>query len=427
MPTLALDRRQNARHHLLVDEPGPHVAYLLPGGERRFVPWLGFIERAEAQALEARETGAPGRHHAHRDRRPAHGALARGTAGALRPRLPDRRGGLCRLRRRRRRGAGTEDVGPGPPIQSPAPVHPGASPFPVSAVVPKVAFRCPACTKSVCPGTHACETMGFAPPHRPRNAACFPPPDRADTPSPFARRWPPSAVTTALHPRRARSSAPVRRRVSRPRAPRSSAATSPPTASWSPSRCARSATTPTKSSPGRTSGTRRAPCALQAVPVTVMEGLSDPQAQALVTQHYPTPPAAEPVDPIAQARAFKAELERLRKTSPCPYRLLSALTGYPAHLPLPRHPSAHPAPPGAAPHPFRRAAAPPRALPRHRARAPRRRSPAPAKSSTGASPPPRPRRLPAPTAPPHGPNAPARRWARARTARIPTSCASSRR
>ena len=103
---------------------------------------------------------------------------------------------------------------------------------------------------------------------------------------------------------------------------------SQPTASWSPSRCARSATAPTKSSPGRTSGTRRAPCALQAVPVTVMEGLSDPQAQALVAQHYPTPPAAEPVDPIAQARAFKAELERLRKTSPHPYRLLSALTGY---------------------------------------------------------------------------------------------------
>ena len=68
--------------------------------------------------------------------------------------------------------------------------------------------------------------------------------------------------------------------------------------------------------------------ALQAVPVTVMEGLSDPQAQALVAQHYPTPPAAEPVDPIAQARAFKAELERLRNTSPHPYRLLSALTGY---------------------------------------------------------------------------------------------------
>ena len=68
-------------------------------------------------------------------------------------------------------------------------------------------------------------------------------------------------------------------------------------------------------------------CALQAVPVTVMEGLSDPQAQALVAQHYPTTPAA-PVDPIAQAQAFKAELERLRKTSPHPYRLLSALTGY---------------------------------------------------------------------------------------------------
>ena len=51
MAKLALDRRQNARHHVLVDEPGQHVAYLLPGGERRFVPWLGFIERAEARAL----------------------------------------------------------------------------------------------------------------------------------------------------------------------------------------------------------------------------------------------------------------------------------------------------------------------------------------------------------------------------------------
>ena len=58
-----------------------------------------------------------------------------------------------------------------------------------------------------------------------------------------------------------------------------------------------------------------------------MEGLSDTEAQTLVAQHYPTTPAA-PVDPIAQAQAFKAELERLRKTSPRPYRLLSALTGY---------------------------------------------------------------------------------------------------
>ena len=68
-------------------------------------------------------------------------------------------------------------------------------------------------------------------------------------------------------------------------------------------------------------------CALQAVPVTVMAGLSDPQAQTLVAQHYPATPA-EPLDPIAQAQAFKAELERLRKSSPHPYRLLSALTGY---------------------------------------------------------------------------------------------------
>ena len=102
---------------------------------------------------------------------------------------------------------------------------------------------------------------------------------------------------------------------------------SPPTVSWSPSRCARSAMTPTKSSPIRKSGTRQSACALQAVPVTVMEGLSDPQALALVAQHYPRTPA-EPLDPIAQARHFKAELERLRKTSPHPYRLLSGLTGF---------------------------------------------------------------------------------------------------
>ena len=38
MPKLALSRRQNARHHLLIDEPGPYVTYLLPGGERHFVP-----------------------------------------------------------------------------------------------------------------------------------------------------------------------------------------------------------------------------------------------------------------------------------------------------------------------------------------------------------------------------------------------------
>ena len=68
-------------------------------------------------------------------------------------------------------------------------------------------------------------------------------------------------------------------------------------------------------------------CALATVPVTVMEGLSDAEAEVLVAQHYPTPAGAS-IDPIAQAQAFKTELERLRKTSPHPYRLLSALTGY---------------------------------------------------------------------------------------------------
>ena len=129
MPKLALDRRQNANHHVLVDEPGQHVAYLLPGGERRFVPWLGFIERAEARALPGARPVRLADITRIGGRRPAHGALARGVAGALRPRLPDRRGGLCRLRCHRRRGAGTQDLGPGPPFQSPAPVHPGGSPL----------------------------------------------------------------------------------------------------------------------------------------------------------------------------------------------------------------------------------------------------------------------------------------------------------
>ena len=68
-------------------------------------------------------------------------------------------------------------------------------------------------------------------------------------------------------------------------------------------------------------------CALQALPVTVMPGLSQAEAQALVAQHYPAT-SPEPVDPIAQAQTFRAALERLRETSPCPYRHLSALTGY---------------------------------------------------------------------------------------------------
>ena len=52
MPKLVLSRRHNARYHLLSDRPGDGVAYLLPQGERRFVPWLGFIERGDARALE---------------------------------------------------------------------------------------------------------------------------------------------------------------------------------------------------------------------------------------------------------------------------------------------------------------------------------------------------------------------------------------
>ena len=167
--------------------------------------------------------------------------------------------------------------------------------------------------------------MGFAPPHGPCNAAFFPPPDRADTPSPFAPMAT-SAVTTTLNPDAL---------VVSPRAPAGFSPASSPVLRRHVA--AHGVVVPLPVRPlgdgayeilawPQVWDAARA-CALQAVPVTVMEGLSDPQAEALVAQHYPTKPAA-PVDPIAQAQAFKAELERLRKTSPHPYRLLSALTGY---------------------------------------------------------------------------------------------------
>ena len=52
MPQLVLNRRLNYRNVLLTDRPGGEVGYLLRNGEQRFVPWLGFIERAAARALE---------------------------------------------------------------------------------------------------------------------------------------------------------------------------------------------------------------------------------------------------------------------------------------------------------------------------------------------------------------------------------------
>ena len=52
MPQLVLNRRINYRNALLTDRPGGEVGYLLRNGERRFVPWLGFIERATARALD---------------------------------------------------------------------------------------------------------------------------------------------------------------------------------------------------------------------------------------------------------------------------------------------------------------------------------------------------------------------------------------
>lgn len=52
MPELVLNRRLNYRNVLLTDRPVGHVGYLLPDGERRFVRWLGFIERAAARELK---------------------------------------------------------------------------------------------------------------------------------------------------------------------------------------------------------------------------------------------------------------------------------------------------------------------------------------------------------------------------------------
>ena len=52
MPELVLNRRVNYRNVLLTERAGGEIGYLLANGERRFVPWLGFIERAAARELE---------------------------------------------------------------------------------------------------------------------------------------------------------------------------------------------------------------------------------------------------------------------------------------------------------------------------------------------------------------------------------------
>ena len=54
MVGLVLNRRLNYRNIMLAQETrGEQVGYLLADGGRRFVPWLGFIERAEARAMKA--------------------------------------------------------------------------------------------------------------------------------------------------------------------------------------------------------------------------------------------------------------------------------------------------------------------------------------------------------------------------------------
>ena len=59
MVDLVLNRRLNTRNILLAQGTrGEHVGYLLPNGGSRFVPWLGFMERAKARAMKA---GRPAR------------------------------------------------------------------------------------------------------------------------------------------------------------------------------------------------------------------------------------------------------------------------------------------------------------------------------------------------------------------------------
>ena len=52
MVAIVLNRRLNYRNILLTARPGGDAGCLLPDGERRFVRWLGFIERAAARDLQ---------------------------------------------------------------------------------------------------------------------------------------------------------------------------------------------------------------------------------------------------------------------------------------------------------------------------------------------------------------------------------------
>ena len=53
MVDLVLNRRLNTRNILLAQGTrGEHVGYHLPDGGRRFVPWLGFIERSKARLMK---------------------------------------------------------------------------------------------------------------------------------------------------------------------------------------------------------------------------------------------------------------------------------------------------------------------------------------------------------------------------------------
>ena len=53
MVDLILNRRLNTRNILLAQGArGEYVGYLLPDGGRRFVQWLGFIERSKARSMK---------------------------------------------------------------------------------------------------------------------------------------------------------------------------------------------------------------------------------------------------------------------------------------------------------------------------------------------------------------------------------------
>ena len=111
MPQLVLNRRLNYRNVVLTDCPGGEIGYLLRNGERRFVPWLGFIERAAARRLDGARPVRLADIHAGGCRRLAGFGVARCAARRVRARLPDEPRGVRHLRRGGRAGGGRGERG----------------------------------------------------------------------------------------------------------------------------------------------------------------------------------------------------------------------------------------------------------------------------------------------------------------------------